>query len=118
VKPRSLHEDGIFNDNDDPSIHQGIGAGDLPAKEIEVQKMVESHATAEYLHFLKHPELRCFVRQLMGWDHELLLRRTMLRHNVPGGRSTGIHYDKLFLRGGDAFFLTAWVPIGKTTWYE
>ena len=38
--------------------------------------------------------------------------RAMLRHNCPGSRSTGIHYDRVFLRGGLAEFLTAWVPIG------
>ncbi|MBN6743378.1 phytanoyl-CoA dioxygenase family protein, partial [Acidithiobacillus sp. MC6.1] len=36
----------------------------------------------------------------------------MLRHNVPGGLSTGIHYDRIFLRAGESEFLTAWVPIG------
>lgn len=51
----------------------------------------------------------------MGWEKEILLRRTMLRHNIPGGLSTGVHYDKLFLRDGGAYFLTAWVPIGKSS---
>lgn len=36
----------------------------------------------------------------------------MLRHNVPGAKSTGIHYDAYFLRGGKPTFLTAWVPVG------
>lgn len=49
----------------------------------------------------------------MGWKEHRILDRTMLRHNVPLGKGTGIHYDKLFLRGGEGFFLTAWVPIGK-----
>lgn len=55
------------------------------------------------------------VRDIMDWKKELLLRRTMLRHNPPGGVSTGIHYDKLFMRDGDAFFLTAWVPLGDSS---
>lgn len=41
-----------------------------------------------------------------------MVKRGMLRHNVPGGISTGIHYDKIFLRAGGAEFLTSWVPIG------
>ena len=49
----------------------------------------------------------------MGWEEEILLTRTMIRHNAPGALSTGVHYDKLFLRKGEAEFLTAWVPIGK-----
>lgn len=48
----------------------------------------------------------------MGWNRDVLLKRTLLRHNVPGGLSTGIHYDRIFLRYGEAEFLTAWVPIG------
>ena len=68
-----------------------------------------------YLKFLEHSDLRGFVRDIMGWDKEVLLKRTMLRHNIPGGRSTGVHYDKLFLRHGDAFFLTAWVPLGMVS---
>ena len=39
--------------------------------------------------------------------------RIMLRHNLPGVVNTGVHYNKLSLRGGDAYLLTAWVPIGK-----
>lgn len=42
----------------------------------------------------------------------MLVDRAMLRHNCPGSLSTGIHYDKCFLRAGEAEFLTAWVPIG------
>ena len=41
-----------------------------------------------------------------------MLKRAMMRHNCPGSLATGVHYDKLFLRGSDAEFLTAWVPIG------
>jgi phytanoyl-CoA hydroxylase len=48
----------------------------------------------------------------MGWKNDVLVKRTMVRHNVPGGLSTGIHYDRIFLRYGEAEFLTAWVPIG------
>ena len=74
--------------------------------------MIQSHVQPDYLRFLEHPDLRQRVRDLMGWDKEILLQRTMLRHNCPGGLSTGIHYDKLFLRDGGSYFLTAWVPIG------
>jgi len=66
----------------------------------------------EYLSFISHPALRTFVRRFMGWEKEILIKRSLLRHNVPGGLSTGIHYDRIFLRAGEAEFLTAWVPIG------
>lgn len=41
-----------------------------------------------------------------------MVKRAMIRHNVPQRLSTGIHYDKIFLRAGDAEFLTSWIPIG------
>ena len=53
---------------------------------------------------------------LLGLHHPLESTLTGTgRHNVPNGLSTGIHYDKIFLRAGDAEFLTAWVPIGDCT---
>ncbi len=113
LQPGTSPEDGIFNSSQDPNHHAGIGAGTLPPEDLQVQTMIDSHAIPDYLHFLEHPALRQCVRDLMGWKKDILLRRTMIRHSVPGGVSTGIHYDKIFLRDGDSFFLTAWVPIGK-----
>ena len=113
LKPGTLPEDGIYNMNDLPEEHPGLGSGSLAPNLDEQRKLIESHVAPEYLQFLEHPALRGMVRDLMGWEKDTLLQRTMLRHNTPGGSSTGVHYDKLFLRGGDAYFLTAWVPIGK-----
>lgn len=101
---------GIYNPQEDAINHKGIGWGDPEGEELK--RLIAAHVTGPYLDFVNHPKLRTLVQELMGWDEEVLLQRTMLRHNVPGGESTGVHYDKLFLRGGDAFFLTAWVPIG------
>ena len=110
LKPGASAVDGIYNDAEDSALHRGIGGGDPMGEDLSV--LVEAHTKPFYRSFVAHPRLRAKVRELMGWDEEVLLQRTMLRHNVPGGGSTGVHYDKLFLRGGDAFFLTAWVPIG------
>lgn len=112
LKPGTDPEDGIFDTSQTPSDHAGIGAGVLPPSEVEQQRMIQAHVEPEYLQFLEHPSLRQMVRDLRGWDQDVLLQRTMLRHNIPGGASTGVHYDKLFLRAGSAYFLTAWVPIG------
>ena len=106
---------GIYDPSEDPATHLGIGGGD-PTDQAELQILVDAHHKTDYRAFVAHPKLRQMVRDLMSWDEEVLLDRTMLRHNVPGGFSTGVHYDKLFLRGGDAFFLTAWVPIGDTAY--
>lgn len=76
--------------------------------------MIDAHTQPEYLKMLEIPEFREFVRGIMGWEKEILLTRTMIRHNAPGALSTPVHYDKIFLRKGEAEFLTAWVPIGKS----
>ena len=109
LKPNSSPRDGIFNPANDPLLHQGIG-GTPEAQTFELLDI--AHTTPSYRKFLEHPSLRAFVRDFMGWDKEVLVDRAMLRHNVPGSLSTAIHYDKLFLRAGEAEFLTAWVPIG------
>jgi phytanoyl-CoA hydroxylase len=114
LKPGSDPRDGIFNVDEDPMQHGGIGAGELPPTDLKVTLMMNSHTRPECLRFLEHADLRIFVRDIMRWDKEVLLQRTMLRHNVPGALSTAVHYDKLFLREGDAYFLTAWVPIGRS----
>ncbi|KAJ5698969.1 phytanoyl-CoA dioxygenase [Penicillium macrosclerotiorum] len=112
LKPGSALEDGIFNEMNDPLEHGGIGAGDLPPTSKQVQAMIDAHSQPKYLQLLEHPHLREFVRGLMKWNKEILLKRTMIRHNAPHALSTGVHYDKLFLRKGEAEFLTAWVPLG------
>lgn len=112
LKPGTTPRDGIFNPGEDPLLHAGIGASDLPEEQEKVTKLTEAHASAFYQQFLAHPDFRGFIREFMGWERETMVLRNMLRHNCPGGLSTGIHYDKLFLRGGKADFLTAWVPIG------
>ena len=114
LKPGTSHEDGIFNSAKDPVEHGGLGAG-TPFTEEEMESMLSSHSHEDYLHFLEHPDLRNMVRDIMEWDKEVLLTRTMLRHNLPGGLGTGIHYDKLFLRYGGAYCLTAWVPVGMSS---
>ena len=111
LKPDTSPRDGIFNPSEDPLQHQGLG-GSLPEEQAKVDRLVAAHLTPEYLAFVAHPSLRTFVRKLMGWQNEVLVKRSMLRHNAPGSRSTGIHYDQLFLRHGASEFLTAWVPIG------
>jgi len=115
LKPGTSPREGIFNDGEDPIAHNGVGGTDLPEDKARVQKLEEAHTMPFYLAFLEHPKLRQFIREFMGWKNDVLITRTMLRHNVPNGLSTGIHYDRIFLRAGEAEFLTAWVPIGDCT---
>lgn len=112
LKPGTSPREGIFNPAENPLAHHGVGGRDLPSKEEQVKKLTEAHTMPEYLSFINHPSLRTFVRKFMNWKDDILVNRTMLRHNVPHGLSTGIHYDQIFLRAGKSDFLTAWVPIG------
>ncbi|OCL12092.1 hypothetical protein AOQ84DRAFT_285928 [Glonium stellatum] len=112
LKPGTSPREGIFNPENDPIAHSGVGGTDLPEDQKKVEKLTSAHTTQIYLAFLEHPQLRGFIREFMGWKKDVMVQRTMLRHNVPNGLSTGIHYDRIFLRAGEAEFLTAWVPIG------
>ena len=112
MRPDTTPEEGIFNPAADPANHLGIGAGRLPDTDAKVQQLVASHHEPAYKAFLEHPALRGQIRELMGWEKEVLLKRTLLRHNNPGSLSTGVHYDKIFLRKGGAYCLTAWIPLG------
>ena len=115
LNPASSPRDGIFNSSSHPDAHKGIGGQGLPTDPVEQKILIDAHKEQEYRAFVEHPALTKFIRNLMGWKEHRILDRTMLRHNVPLGKGTGIHYDKLFLRGGEGFFLTAWVPIGKAS---
>ncbi|KAI4287408.1 MAG: hypothetical protein L6R35_003331, partial [Caloplaca aegaea] len=109
LRPGTSPRDGIFNPSSDPNAHEGIGG--IP-EEATKQLLNAAHADPYYRDFLAHPNLRAFIRHFTGWKQELIVDRALLRHNCPGSRSTGVHYDQYFLRDGDDEFLTAWVPIG------
>lgn len=109
LHPEKSPRDGIFNASSDPNAHEGIGG--LP-EDTTKQLLNAAHADPVYRTFLAHPTLRSFIRHFTGWEQEVIVDRAMLRHNCPGSKSTGIHYDQYFLRDGDDEFLTAWVPIG------
>ncbi|KAF2496228.1 hypothetical protein BU16DRAFT_581617 [Lophium mytilinum] len=112
LAPNTSPRDGIFNPTNDPIAHSGVGGRDLPDDVAKVAALTSAHTTPIYLAFLEHPHLRGFICDFMGWKKDVMVHRTMLRHNVPNGLSTGIHYDRIFLRASPVDFLTAWVPIG------
>lgn len=113
LKTGSKPRDGIFNSSMPPEAAAGIGSVSEDRLDEVTQKCLEAHQAPEYLAFLEHPALRNFIKEFMQWEQDILCTRTLLRHSVPNARSTGIHYDKIFLRVGESDFLTAWVPIGE-----
>ena len=101
LAPGTSPRDGIFDSTQDPLSHSGVGGSDLPEDVEKVRRLTEAHASEFYQTFLAHPDFRKFVREFMGWERELMITRNMLRHNVPGGLSTGLHYGKSRRHGGD-----------------
>lgn len=97
LRPGTSPREGIFDDREDPIAHNGVGGSDLPEAVERVNRLESAHHMPFYLAFLEHPKLRSFIREFMGWKNDVLIRRTMLRHNVPNGLSTGIHYDRIFV---------------------
>lgn len=79
LKPGSSPRDGIFDTTADPIAHNGVGGRDLP-EDIERQKKLESmHQHPLYQAFLEHPKLRTFVREFMGWQKDVIIKRTLIR---------------------------------------
>jgi phytanoyl-CoA hydroxylase len=79
LKPGTSPRDGIFDDTQDPIVHNGVGGRDLP-EDLERQRLLTSaHTLPVYLEFLEHPDCRGFSREFMGWRNDVILKRTLLR---------------------------------------
>ncbi|KAL7940589.1 hypothetical protein V8C42DRAFT_349404 [Trichoderma barbatum] len=81
LKPGTAPVEGIFDESKDPAGFPGCGTGEDGTEE-----------------FTGRGEKAC------------ALERTLLRNNLRGNKATGVHYDYIFLRHGNDFVLTAWVP--------
>ncbi|KAI8263722.1 fungal specific transcription factor domain protein [Colletotrichum sp. SAR11_239] len=79
-----------------------------------VDNAIASHSAAFYQDFKDKVgrELEPFVGKLAGFEESWCLPRSLLRCAVPGGETTPVHYDQIFLRAGPPTSVTAWVPIG------
>ncbi|KAI8313844.1 hypothetical protein K4K61_006470 [Colletotrichum sp. SAR11_59] len=79
-----------------------------------VDNAIASHSAAFYQDFKDKVgrELEPFVGKLSGFEESWCLPRSLLRCAVPGGETTPVHYDQIFLRAGPPTSVTAWVPIG------
>lgn len=85
----------------------------LKGQNVEYEaRVIEAHSASWYTSFTHHPELKSFIETFTGWEDATLLQRSLFRPNVPGGETTQVHYDQIFLRGGPPTSLTAWIPLG------
>lgn len=90
-----------------------VAAG-LKDEGLFVEHAIKSHSAAFYQDSKDEvaKTLEPFTQQLCGFEGSWCLPRSLLRCAVPGGDSTPVHYDQIFLRGGPPTSITAWVPIG------
>merc|ERR1711939_593993 len=83
LKPGTNPRDGIFDSTQDPVVHNGVGGRDLPEDRDRVDRLVTAHTHPMDNFLLEHPKLRGFVREFMGWERDVLIKRTLLRYVVP-----------------------------------
>lgn len=117
LKPGTDPMDGIFSGEDwREFLLPGavrVAAG-LKDEGPFVENAIRSHRASFYQDF-KHEvdkQLEPFVGKLAGFEEPWGLPRSLLRCAVPGGETTPVHYDQIFLRAGPPTSVTAWVPIG------
>lgn len=81
---------------------------------VYVEKVFKAHVADFYQEFKSNvvEPLEEFVGKLRNFQDPMLLKRTLLRCNVPGGETTPVHYDQIFLRAGPPNSITGWIPLG------
>lgn len=117
LKPGTDPVDGIFSGEDwrefllPGAVRLAAGLSDTGRF---VENAILSHRSPVYLDFKDKVgrELEPFVGRLCGFEVPWCLPRSLLRCAVPGGETTPVHYDQIFLRAGPPTSVTAWVPIG------
>ncbi|CAE6468040.1 unnamed protein product [Rhizoctonia solani] len=79
-----------------------------------IKRNIEAHHSKWLEEITNHPGLVLFkfIKDFTNWPSIKLLKRQMLRANVPGAETTAVHYDQIFLRYGPPTFLTGWLPFG------
>ncbi|KAF9883561.1 hypothetical protein FE257_003200 [Aspergillus nanangensis] len=109
--------DGIFNPDADwrQFLLGGVRvAAGIPNEGPFVEKANGAHQWKTYVDFKDNigRQLEPFVGKLAGFNKPWCLPRSLLRLAVPGGDTTPVHYDQIFLRAGPPTSVTAWVPLG------
>jgi phytanoyl-CoA hydroxylase len=93
LKEGTSPRDGIYCGAD---WRMWIGPGKLRRKFGQVQdtaytrKMVAAHSASSYREFCDHPDMKDFIERFSGWSNASLLKRSLLRPNIPGGEITQV----------------------------
>ncbi|KAL8830205.1 MAG: hypothetical protein Q9191_001566 [Dirinaria sp. TL-2023a] len=107
LSPDTGPREGIFNSRLGPTAHQGLGA---TPQDSAMQNLDEIHASKEYQDFLRHPDLCDWVRRLTGWQREAVLKRGLLRHNVPEANAPA---EFIMINGGGLMYLENSCELGE-----
>ncbi|RDW72212.1 hypothetical protein BP5796_08246 [Coleophoma crateriformis] len=116
IKPNTDPKEGIYCGGDwlrwmaPGKLRDKLNLAD-PNPEYE-KRVVDAHSAPWYIAFANHPVLKDYVKKFTGWEATTLLQRSIFRPNIPGGDTTPVHYDQIYLRAGPPTALTAWVPLG------
>jgi len=81
---------------------------------IFVDKIFAAHIADFYKEFkeVATKPIDDFVGKLCSFEDPMCLVRSLLRCNVPGGETTPVHYDQIYLRAGPPTSITGWIPLG------
>ncbi|KAJ5988532.1 hypothetical protein N7481_003742 [Penicillium waksmanii] len=88
-------------------------ANGLKYEGICVEKTLTAHVADFYSKFKSNMavSLESFVEKLAQFQDPMLLKRTLPQCNVPGGETTPVHYDQIYLLAGPPTSATAWIPL-------
>lgn len=63
----------------DPITYNRVGGRDIPKAVERVNKLISAYTMPFYLAFLEYHKLRSFVREFIGYEKDILIKRTILR---------------------------------------
>ncbi|WP_126631963.1 phytanoyl-CoA dioxygenase family protein [Dictyobacter alpinus] len=91
---------------------EGLYSGQIEQKELAHQLFMEFHRSPAYEAFCTSPEIIKFYQAFLDGP-VYLHKRKLIRYNVPGdAKTTGAHYDLVYLRGGTDRLCSSWIPLG------
>lgn len=101
---------GLLAEGSDPT--EGVYSGKPISAAWSRGMQMEAERWPEYEAFCHSPRIVKFYEAFLGGEVHLL-KRKIIRYNVPGSSScTPGHYDLIYLRGGSDTVCSSWIPFG------
>lgn len=109
----NLASSGLLKPGTDP--RDGIAVGGDYDKAVADRRLMSVVRSAKFEGFCAQPRLTSFVDQFLQGMSYLHKRKIMRFTRANSEVSTPAHYDLVYLRGGTADLVTAWLPIGDVS---